>query len=60
MSPKQTAHQVIDKLPDDATWDEVVYRMITRREIELGLVERDIQRRSTKKDPPIKTSALMS
>lgn len=59
MSPKQTARQVIDNLPDDATWDEVVYRMVTRREIELGLVQKDIQRRSAKEEPSGKSSAMM-
>ena len=36
---KQAAHQTIDQLPTDATWDDVLYRLIERREIELGLVE---------------------
>lgn len=42
LNPKQTAQKLIDKLPDNATWDDVVYKMITRREIELGLVGKDI------------------
>lgn len=49
-NPKQTAHQLIDKLPDDATWDDVVYKLITRREIELGLVDRDIKSLSRDND----------
>ena len=36
---KKTAHQLIDGLPTDATWDDVVYRFIERREIELGLLD---------------------
>lgn len=36
---KQTAHQLIDKLPENATWDDVVYEMVVRREIELGLAD---------------------
>jgi len=36
---KQAAHQLIDKLPENATWDDVVYEMVTRREIELGLAD---------------------
>ena len=43
-NPKQAAHQLIDKLPDNATWDDVVYKMITRREIELGLADSDANR----------------
>ena len=42
LNPKQTAQKLIEKLPDNATWDDVVYKMITRREIELGLVGKDI------------------
>jgi len=38
---KQAAHQLIDKLADDATWDDVIYEMVARREIELGLVDSD-------------------
>ena len=36
---KQTAHHIIDQLPTDATWDDVVYRLVERREIELGLAD---------------------
>lgn len=36
---KQQAHELIDKLPDDATWRDVVYEMVVRREIELGLAD---------------------
>ena len=36
---KQQAHDLIDKLPDNAGWDDVVYEMIARREIELGLAD---------------------
>lgn len=38
---KQVAHQLIDTLPEDATWDDVVYEMVARREIELGLADSD-------------------
>ena len=36
---KQQAHKLVDQLPDDATWDDVVYEMVTRREIEKGLAD---------------------
>lgn len=36
---KQQAHELIDQLPDDATWRDVVYEMVVRREIELGLAD---------------------
>jgi predicted transcriptional regulator len=36
---KQAAHQLIDQLPDNVGWDELVYRMAVRREIEKGLAD---------------------
>ena len=36
-SVKKAAHELIDELPDDATWDDVLYRMAVRRSIEIGL-----------------------
>ena len=41
---KQVAHQLVDQLPDNATWDDVVYEMVLRREIELGLADSDAGR----------------
>jgi hypothetical protein len=41
LKPKQAAHQLIDKLPNNATWDDDVYEMAMRREIELGLADSD-------------------
>ena len=36
---KRIAHELIDKLPDDASWDDVVYEIVTRREIDAGLAD---------------------
>ena len=47
---KQAAHQLIEKLPDDATWDDVVYEMVTRREIEKGLADSDANRTTPVED----------
>ena len=47
---KQAAHQLIDKLADDATWDDVVYEMVARREIELGLADSDANRTTPVED----------
>ena len=41
---KQTTHHLIDKLPHNATWDDVIYEMVARREIELGLDDSDANR----------------
>lgn len=36
---KEAAHALIDQLPDSASWDDVVYEVVARREIELGLAD---------------------
>ncbi len=38
-SVKEAAHELIDQMPDDAGWDEVVYRMAVRRSIEKALAQ---------------------
>lgn len=53
MSPanvKQQAHKLVDRLPDDATWDDVVYEMVARREIEKGLADSDAGRTMSVED----------
>ncbi|MDB5985483.1 MAG: hypothetical protein JWR16_536 [Nevskia sp.] len=36
---KQQAHQLIDLLPEDATWRDVAYRAAVRADIEAGLAD---------------------
>jgi len=36
---KQEAHKLVDQLPENATWDDVVYQIAVRRSIEVGLRE---------------------
>jgi predicted transcriptional regulator len=43
-SVKQQAHELIDKLPDSATWRDVIYEMVVRHEIELGLADSEAGR----------------
>ncbi len=38
-SVKAEIHALIDRLPDDATYENVEYALYVRREIELGLQE---------------------
>jgi predicted transcriptional regulator len=38
-TPKQQAHELIDALPDDATWADLAYRMEVRADIEEGLAD---------------------
>jgi len=36
---KSAARETIDLLPDDTTWDDVIYRMYVRQKIEAGLAD---------------------
>lgn len=36
-SLKQTAHQIIDALPDDASWKDLIYELSVLQDIEEGL-----------------------
>lgn len=36
---KQEAHQLIDSLPEDATWRDLIYRAAVRDDIETALAE---------------------
>lgn len=38
---RDTARELIDHLPVEATWDDVIYEMVVRREIEAGLKDSD-------------------
>ena len=36
---KATAHRLIDLLPDNASWDDLMYELMVRKEIELGMAD---------------------
>ena len=36
---KQQARKLVEDLPEDITWDDLVYEVITRREVEKGLAD---------------------
>ena len=38
------AHRIVDTLPDEATWDDLMYRLYVRQEIERGMVDGDAGR----------------
>lgn len=44
VNAKQQAHELIDQLPDNATWDEIAYRMEVHASIERGLADSDAGR----------------
>jgi predicted transcriptional regulator len=50
VSPKQQAHDVIERLPDNATWDEVIYKLAVHHSIERGLADADAGRLTDLKD----------
>ena len=43
-SIKEQAHQLLDNLPDSATWDDVMYRIYVRQAIEAGIKDSDAGR----------------
>ncbi len=56
---KAIARELIDKLPDDATWDNAIYMMVARREIETGLADSE-SNRTTPVDDVAKEFGLKS
>jgi len=41
---KEAAHQLIEQLPEGSTWNDAIYKMVIRREIELGLEDSEAGR----------------
>lgn len=41
---KQEAHRLIEKLPDNATWDNLMYEVYVRQAIEAGLADSEASR----------------
>ena len=41
---KQVAHQLIDQLPDEAGWKDLIYEIVVRQEIEKGLEDSEAGR----------------
>jgi hypothetical protein len=39
LTPKELAHKLIDQLPDAATWQDVLYFLEVRADIEAGLAD---------------------
>ena len=50
LTPKQQAHELLKQMPDNVTWDEVVYELAVRRSIERGLADADAGRLSDSND----------
>lgn len=41
---KQEAHRLIEKLPENATWDDLMYEIYVRQAIEAGLADSEVGR----------------
>ena len=41
---KEEAHRLIDALPDEATWDDLMYGLYVRETVERGLADSDADR----------------
>lgn len=41
---KETARQIVERLPDDATWDDLMPRIFERQAIDRGLADSDADR----------------
>ena len=38
---KQEAHRLLERLPDQATWDDLMYQIYVRQAIEAGIKDSD-------------------
>jgi len=43
-SMKEEAHRLVDKLAEDATWDDLMYQIYVRQNIEAGLADSEAGR----------------
>jgi len=41
---KQAAHELIDQLPTGATWEQAVYSLQVRQDVEAGLADSEAER----------------
>lgn len=41
---KEQARELLEGLPEDVTWDDIVYELAVRRSIELGLADAEAGR----------------
>lgn len=49
-SVKEAAHQLIDQLPDEVSWDDLAYQIELRASIERGLADADAGRFISQED----------
>ena len=49
-SVKQAVHELAEQLSNDVTWDEVIYEMTVRSDIEKGMADSEANKVTTAKD----------
>ena len=49
-SAKDTARKIIERLPDQATWDDIMYELYVKQKIEVGLKAADEERTVSHED----------
>jgi predicted transcriptional regulator len=47
---KQEAHRLVDQLPTDASWDDLMYEVYVRQAVEAGLADADAGRTLTQEE----------
>jgi len=47
---KEEAQRLIEKLPDDATWDDVMHEIYVRQAIEAGIADSEARRLTSAED----------
>lgn len=47
---KSEAHRLVDQLPDDASWEDLIYQIYVRQSIEAGLNDAEAGRVETVAD----------
>jgi hypothetical protein len=43
-SIEEEAHRLIDKLPENSTWDDLMYEIYVRQAVEAGLADSEVDR----------------
>ncbi|MGH8459769.1 MAG: hypothetical protein ACRESV_10480 [Nevskiales bacterium] len=56
MTAKEQAHRVLDELPEDASWDDVLYAFYIRQEIARGI--EDLEQGRTVSDEDVRREFL--
>ena len=51
---KEEAHRLVDQLPSDASWDDLMYEVYVRQAVEAGLADAAAGRTMTQEEAVVK------